>query len=315
MDELRFDGRTAVVTGAGGNPSLGRAHALLLARRGANVVVNDIGRLSPKLGYDGEASAEAVAAEILAAGGSAVADTNSVATQDGANAIIETALDAFGRVDILVNNAGICPVVAFDDMMPDDFRQTIEINLMGTVHTCRAAWSHMKRAGYGRIVNISSGSMTGLAWQTAYAAAKGGVYSFTRALASEGKEFGIKANSVVPGALTRMVYAAQEEAASSFIAHAKQSLPPEIVSPTVAFLAHESIPFTGECIESIGGHVARFYLARTAGFDDPAMTMETLAQRWPDLLAGTPEGLSRHDEADPREWSIKPYRPNWAEAE
>lgn len=314
MDMLRFDGRTAIVTGAGGNPSLGRSHALLLGERGANVVVNDIGRLPAGLGYEGEASAEAVAAEIRAAGGKAVADTHSVSTQEGASAIIETALDTFGSVDILVNNAGICPVVAFDEIAIEDFRQTIEINLMGTVYTCRAAWPHMKAAGYGRIVNISSGSMTGLAWQAAYAAAKGGVYSFTRALASEGVDFGIKANSVVPGALTRMVYAAQDAARSSFIAHARDHMPPEIVSPAVAFLAHESVPFTGECIESMGGHVARFYLARTAGFDDPSMTLETLAQRWPDVLAGAAEGISRHDEADPREWSVKPYRPGWSGA-
>jgi NAD(P)-dependent dehydrogenase (short-subunit alcohol dehydrogenase family) len=313
METLRFDGRTAIVTGAGGNPSLGRAHALLLAERGANVVVNDIGRLPAGLGYEGEASAEAVAAEIRAAGGKAVADTNTVATQEGANAIIETALEAFGSVDIVVNNAGICPVVSFEDMTPGDFRQTIEINLMGTVHTCRAAWPHMKRAGYGRIVNVSSGAMTGMAWQTAYAAAKGGVYSFTRSLASEGVEFGVKANTLLPGALTRMVYAAQDEASSSFISRARQSLPPEIVSPTVGFLAHERVPFTGECIESLGGHVSRFYLARTPGFDDPAMTVETLAQRWPDLFAGTAEGLSKHDDADPRDWSIRPHSPGWSE--
>ncbi len=313
METLRFDGRTAIITGAGGNPSLGRAHTLLLAERGANVVVNDIGRLPAGLGYEGEASAEAVAAEIRGAGGKAVADTNTVATQEGANAIIETALEAFGSVDIVVNNAGICPVVSFEDMTPGDFRQTIEINLMGTVHTCRAAWPHMKRAGYGRIVNVSSGAMTGMAWQTAYAAAKGGVYSFTRSLASEGVEFGVKANTLLPGALTRMVYAAQDEASSSFISRARQSLPPEIVSPTMAFLAHESVPFTGECIESLGGHVSRFYLARTPGFDDPAMTVETLAERWPDLLTGTAEGLSRHDDADPRDWSIRPYNPGWSE--
>ncbi|WP_052223039.1 SDR family NAD(P)-dependent oxidoreductase [Novosphingobium malaysiense] len=313
MEELRFDGRTAIVTGAGGNPSLGRSHALLLAERGANVVVNDIGRLPAGLGYEGEANAQAVVEEIQAAGGKAVASTNSVATQEGADAIVATALEAFGTVDILVNNAGICPVVAFEEMDPADFRQTIEVNLMGTVHTCRAAWGHMKATGYGRIVNISSGSMAGFAWQTAYAAAKGGVYSLTRALAAEGAEHGIKSNSVIPGALTRMVYAAQDEASSSFIAHARQNLPPEIVSPAVAFLAHESVPFTGECIESIGGHVARFYLARTPGFDDPAMTLETLADRWEDVFAGSPQGVSRHDDADPRDWSIKPYKPGWFE--
>ena len=306
MDQLRFDGRTAIITGAGGDPSLGRAHALLLAERGAKVVVNDIGELPAALGYPGVASAEAVAEEIRAKGGKAVADTHSVASEDGAAAIIETALAEFGSVDILVNNAGICRVVSFEDMTPADFRHTLEVNLMGTVQTCRAAWPHMKRQGYGRIVNVSSGSMTGLAWQTAYAAAKGAVFSFTRALASDGAEHGIKANTVLPGALTRMVYAAQSED-SSFIARAGDAMRPEMVSPAVAFLAHESVPFTGECIESLGGHVSRFYLARTPGFDDPEMTIETLAQRWPEIMAGAADGLSRHDEADPRAWSPKPY--------
>ncbi len=308
MSELRFDGRTAIVTGAGGNPSLGRAHALLLAARGAKVVVNDVGELPAALGYPGLASAEAVAEEIRARGGQAVADTHSVAEEAGAAAIVETALSAFGSVDVVVNNAGICRVVSFEEMTSADFRETIEVNLMGTVQVCRAAWPHMKRAGYGRVVNVSSGSMTGLAWQTAYAAAKGAVFSFTRALASDGAEFGIKANTVLPGALTRMVYAAQGED-SSFIEAARSAMPPEIVSPTVAFLAHESVPFTGECIESIGGHVRRFYLARTPGFEDRTMTPETLAERWRELLAGTAEGLSRHDEADPRQWSPKPYVP------
>lgn len=306
MKELRFDGRTAIVTGAGGNPSLGRAHAMLLAARGANVVVNDIGELPPALGYPGLASAEAVAEEIREAGGKAVADTNTVATEEGGAAIVQTALDAFGSVDIIVNNAGICRVVSFEEMTPADFRQIIDVNLMGTVHTCRAAWPHMKARGYGRIVNISSGSMTGLAWQTAYAAAKGAVYSFTRALASDGAEYGIKANSVVPGALTRMVYAVQE-ASSSFIAASGDSMGPELVSPAVAFLAHEDVPFTGECIEAMGGRVSRFYLARTPGFEDRAMTIETLAMRWRDAFAGSAEGISLHNEADPRQWSPKPY--------
>jgi NAD(P)-dependent dehydrogenase (short-subunit alcohol dehydrogenase family) len=308
VTELRFDGRTAIVTGAGGNPSLGRAHALLLAARGANVVVNDIGQLPEALGYPGVASAEAVVEEIRALGGKAIADTHSVASEEGGAAIVQAALDEFGSVDIVVNNAGICRVVSFEAMTPADFRETIDVNLMGTVHTCRAAWPHMKARGYGRIVNISSGSMTGLAWQTAYAAAKGAVFSFTRALASEGAEFGIKANCVTPGALTRMVYAAQADD-SSFIASARDTLPPEIVSPAVAFLAHETVPFTGECVESMGGQINRFYLARTEGFTDPAMTIETLAARWPEVMAGTPAGLSLHTEADPREWSPKPYVP------
>jgi NAD(P)-dependent dehydrogenase (short-subunit alcohol dehydrogenase family) len=308
MEALRFDGRTAVITGAGGNPSLGRAHALLLAARGANVVVNDIGELPPALGYPGVASAEAVAEEIRALGGRAVADTHSVASEDGAQAIVQTALDAFGSIDILVNNAGVCRVVSFEEMTPQDFRQSIEINLMGTVATCRAAWPHMKARGHGRIVNVSSGSMAGFAWQAAYAAAKAGVFSFTRSLAAEGAEHGVKANVVIPGALTRMVMAAQAET-SPWIAHAREQMPPEIVAPAVAFLAHETCPFTGECIESMGGHVSRMYLARTPGFTAPGMTLETMAERWPEAMAGADEGIFRHDASDPREWHIKPYVP------
>jgi NAD(P)-dependent dehydrogenase (short-subunit alcohol dehydrogenase family) len=308
MDTLRFDGLTAVVTGAGGNPGLGRSHALLLAERGANVVVNDIGRLPAELGYSTEASAEAVAQEIRSLGGKAIADTHSVGSDEGAAAIIRTALDAFGSVDVLINNAGICRVVSFEDMTAADFRQSIEINLMGTVAMCRAAWPHMKTQGYGRIVNISSGSMAGFAWQSAYAAAKAGVFSFTRSLAAEGADHGIKANTVTPGALTRMVFAAQEST-SPLIEHGRRHLPPEIVSPAVAFLAHRSCPFSGECLESMGGHVSRMYLARTPGFDAPSMTLETMAERWEEAFAGTAEGVFRHDSSDPREWHIKPYIP------
>ena len=308
MDKLRFDGLTAVVTGAGGNPSLGRAHALLLAERGANVVVNDIGRLPAALGYAGDASAEAVVEEIRARGGKAVADTHSVAEEQGARAIIATALKAFGSIDILINNAGICRVVSFEEMTAADFRQTIEINLMGTVQTCRAAWPHMKAKGYGRVVNISSGSMAGFTWQTAYAASKAGVFSLTRSLAAEGLEHGIKANSIIPGALTRMVFAAQEDT-SPLIKHQREHMPPELVSPAVAFLAHRDCPFTGECIESMGGHISRMYLARTPGFNAADMTIETLAERWQEAMAGTDAGIFRHDDSDPREWHIKPYVP------
>jgi NAD(P)-dependent dehydrogenase (short-subunit alcohol dehydrogenase family) len=308
MKQLRFDGRTAVVTGAGGNPSLGRAHALLLAERGANVVVNDIGRLPAALGYPGEGSAAAVVEEIRSRGGKAVADTNSVATEEGAAAIVQTALEAFGSIDILVNNAGVCRVVSFEEMTAADFRQSIEVNLMGTVWTCRAAWRHMKANGYGRIINISSGSMAGFAWQSAYAAAKAGVFSFTRSLAAEGAEHGIKANSLIPGALTRMVLAAQAET-SPWIAHGREHMPPEIVSPAVAFLAHENCPFTGECIESMGGHISRMYLARTEGFTDSGMTVETCAERWQEIMAGADKGIFRYDDADPRDWHIKPYVP------
>jgi NAD(P)-dependent dehydrogenase (short-subunit alcohol dehydrogenase family) len=245
--KLRFDGRTAVVTGAGGNPSLGRAHALLLAARGANVVVNDIGCDPETPGYTGTASAAAVAEEIRALGGNAVADVHSVASEGGAAAIIQTALDAFGGVDILVNNAGISVAAPFDEMSSRDFRRHIDINLMGPLWTCRAAWPHMRSKAYGRIVNVTSGALAGLAWLVAYGTSKGGLLSLTRSLAAEGARLGIRANAINPGAFTRMV-AAQQEATSPMYRHARENLPAELVSPVVAFLAHEQCPGTGECI-------------------------------------------------------------------
>ncbi|HUD27877.1 MAG TPA: SDR family NAD(P)-dependent oxidoreductase, partial [Novosphingobium sp.] len=197
--EYRFDGQVAVVTGAGGNPSLGRAHAMLLAARGASVVVNDIGRDPESPGYVGSASAEAVAAEIRAAGGHAIASTASVATERGAAQIVGAAIDAFGRIDVLVNNAGISITAPFDVLSVRDFSRHIEINLMGTYHCCHAAWPQMKAQGHGRIVNVTSASMTGYADQSAYAASKGGIWALTRALAAEGLAHGIHVNALSPG--------------------------------------------------------------------------------------------------------------------
>ena len=305
--KLRFDGRTAVVTGAGGNPSLGRAHALLLGARGANVVVNDIGRDPETPGYSGSASAQAVAEEIRALGGNAVADVHSVATEDGAAAIIQTALDAFGGVDILVNNAGISIAAPFDEMSSRDFRRHIDINLMGPIWTCRAAWPHLRAKGYGRIVNTTSGALAGFTWLAAYGTSKGGLLSLTRSLAAEGASLGIKANAINPGAFTRMV-AAQQEPTSPMYKHASENLPPELVSPVVAFLAHETCPVTGECIDAVGGEVRRTYLAQTAGFTDRNLSPEALAARWNEVMAGSVEGLLAHGTFDPTQWDVKPYR-------
>jgi NAD(P)-dependent dehydrogenase (short-subunit alcohol dehydrogenase family) len=304
---LRFDGRTAIVTGAGGNPSLGRAHALLLAARGANLVVNDIGRDPETPGYTGAASAAAVAAEIRALGGRAVADVHSVATEEGAAAVVQTALDSFGGIDILVNNAGISIAAPFDEMSSRDFRRHIDINLMGPIWTCRAAWPHMRSKGYGRIVNITSGALAGFTWLVAYGTSKGGLLSLTRSLAAEGAGLGIKVNAVNPGAFTRMV-AAQQEATSPMYRHAKENLPPELVSPVVALLAHEECPVTGECIETVGGEVRRIYLAQTSGFTDRDLTPETVAARWNEVVGGSAESSIPHGAHDPTQWDIKPYR-------
>lgn len=306
MTEFRFEGRTAIVTGAGGNPSLGRAHALLLAERGANVVVNDIGSDPEQRHYPGAASAEAVAAEIRAAGGRAVANTDSVATPEGAEAIVDAAIEAFGSVDILVNNAGISIGAPFDVISPRDIQRHIDINLMGAIWCSRAAWPHMKSAGYGRIVNITSSSMTGFADQAAYAASKGGVWSLTRALAAEGEAHGIKVNAVSPAGYTRLVISTLEDD-SPLLAHSKENLPPQLSSPAVAFLAHEDCPVTGECIDSVGGEVQRCYIARSAGFNARDHTIETIAERWGavmDTEGALVVGLAAMDTSG---WGLRDY--------
>jgi NAD(P)-dependent dehydrogenase (short-subunit alcohol dehydrogenase family) len=310
VGEFRFDGRTAIVTGAGGNPSLGRAHAMLLASRGANVIVNDIGKDPGAHGYEGSASAETVAGEIRALGGKAVADTNSVATEEGAAAIVKSALDAFGRLDILVNNAGLCINVAFDELSSAHFQRTIDVNLMGPIWMCRAAWPHMRRQAYGRIVNITSPSLAGNALQAAYATSKGGLLSLTRSLADEGQQFGIKANCVNPGAYTRMVKASQDESCE-VLKFTKEHMPAEVVSPAVAFLAHEHCPVTGECIESMGGKVSRVYLAQTDGFADTNLTIETIASQWDTVMNGAvgnvlPIGMLQLQSGA---YHFRPYKP------
>ena len=306
MGKLRFDGRTAIVTGAGGNPSLGRAHAMLLAERGANVVVNDIGSDPEMRHYPGLASVEAVVEEILAAGGKAVADTHSVATVEGAQAIVATALDAFGSVDILVNNAAISVGAPTDVMTPRDFQRHIDVNLMGTIWCCRAAWAHMKQAGYGRIVNTTSSSMAGFAQQAAYGASKGGVWSLTRSLASEGASLGIKVNAVNPGAFTRLVSSTLEDD-SPLLAHSRDNLPAELSSPAVAYLCHESCPVTGECIDSVGGEVQRTFMMRTKGIADPSLTIETVAQRWEEIIAPDGAEITGIGDMDTSAWKIRPY--------
>lgn len=306
MEQLRFDGQTAIVTGAGGNPSLGRAHALLLGARGANVVVNDIGTDPEARHYPGAASAEKVAEEIRAAGGNAVANTDTVSTPEGAEAIVRAALDAFGRIDILINNAGISIGAPFDVISPRDIERHIQINLMGTLWCSCAAWPHMKAQGYGRIVNITSSSMTGFANQVAYAASKGGVWSATRSMAAEGEALGIKVNAVSPGGYTRLVIATCEDD-SPLLANAKQNLPPHLSSPAVAYLAHESCPLTGECIDSVGGDIQRCYIARSKGFSERDHTIETIAERLDrvmDIEGADVVGLAAMDTSG---WGLREY--------
>ena len=285
MTELRFDGRVAVVTGAGNG--LGRHHALLLAARGARVVVNDIG--SSVTGTDAGVDpgpAEAVAREIRDAGGDAVADTHSVATRDGGEAIVRTALQTYGQLHILVNNAGIVRDVPFLDLTPGDLDSMIDVHLKGAFHVTGLAWRVMREQGYGRVVNTtSSAGVLGSEYKSHYGAAKSGLIGLTRVLAAEGAEHNIKVNAIAPVAATRMLAVnmaqAQQDAgrrldpADLAMMHAVTSkLDPALVSPVVSFLAHEDCPVTGEIYTAGAGGVARFFVGRTKGYYHPALSIE-----------------------------------------
>ncbi len=265
---LTFDGRVAVVTGAGGG--LGRAHARLLAARGAHVVVNDVGvALDGTGGSSGPA--DAVVAEIRAHGGSAVADTHSVATEEGAAAIVATALDHFGRIDILVNNAGTTGRTTMADFDVDRFEQATSTHLRGAFWTIKAAWPHLAGQGYGRIVNTSSGvGYFGMGGATVYAAAKMGVDGLTRSLAIEGEPVGIRANCVAPFARTRM--------AGAVFGELTDRIDPELVSSVVAYLAHEDCTLNGRVLSAGGGRVAEIFVATTTGYFDAGLTPEAVAE-------------------------------------
>ena len=264
MAELGFDGKVAIITGAGGG--LGREHALLLASRGAQVVVNDLGGSVSGVGGDA-GPAQHVADEINAAGGAAVADTNSVSTPEGGEAIVQTAIDQFGRVDIVINNAGILRDKTFHNMTPDLLNPVLDVHLKGAFHVTRPAWIHMREQSYGRVVNTSSNSgLLGNFGQTNYAAAKMGLVGLTRVLAIEGAKYNIKANAIAPVARTRMT--------EDILGRVGEKLDPALVSPIVAWLAHEDCPVTGEVYSAAGGRIARMFIALTPGYYNPKLTVE-----------------------------------------
>lgn len=202
MDKIDFTGRVAIVTGAGGG--LGRLHALGLAARGAKVVVNDLGGAVDGSGGSATA-AQKVVDEIKAAGGEAVANGASVTDFDAVQAMVQQAIDTWGRVDVLVNNAGILRDKSFAKMDIDDFRQVVDVHLMGAVHTCKAVWPHMVAQKYGRILmTTSSSGLYGNFGQANYGAAKLALVGLMQTLSIEGAKHGIHVNSLAPTAATRM---------------------------------------------------------------------------------------------------------------
>ncbi|MGW0160081.1 SDR family oxidoreductase [Mycobacterium sp. NPDC003323] len=267
MSALSFDGRVVVITGAGGG--LGRCHALEFGRRGAHVVVNDVGASVDGTGQSSSA-AQNVVDEIVAAGGSAVANTDSVATPEGGQAIITTATEAFGRVDVLVNNAGILRDAAFKNMTAEQTDAVIDVHLRGAFNVTRAVWPVMREQGYGRIVMTTSGSgLFGTFGQANYGAAKTGLVGLMNVLAIEGQRNGIRVNAISPIARTRMT----ENTMTELV----KDLDPEDVTPVVVYLAHESCERTANIYRVGGKHVSRVFLAETTGVDLDDSTAEAVA--------------------------------------
>jgi len=273
MADLGYDGKVAIITGAGGG--LGREHALLLASRGARIVINDLG--GSVSGEGGDAGpAERVAQEICDAGGEAVANGSSVSTPEGGEEIVQTAIDAFGRVDILINNAGILRDKTFHNMTPDLLNPVLDVHLKGAFNVTRPAWIHMREQAYGRVVNTSSNSgILGNFGQSNYGAAKMGLVGLTRVLAAEGAKYNIKANAIAPVAKTRMT--------EELLGAVGDKLDPALVSPIVAWLAHEDCPVTGEIYSAAGGRIARMFVGLTQGYYNPALTVEDVRDHFAEI--------------------------------
>jgi NAD(P)-dependent dehydrogenase (short-subunit alcohol dehydrogenase family) len=268
MDDLRFDGRVAVVTGGG--RGLGRSYALLLASQGAKVVVNDPGG---SIGGDGTdaAPADEVVREITAAGGEAVASTDSVATPEGGRAIVGTALERYGRIDILVHNAGNVRRASLKEMSYDDFEAVLDVHLRGAFHVVRPAFPQMCEAGYGRIVLTSSiGGLYGNHEVANYAVAKAGVIGLSNVAAIEGAPHGVKSNVIVPAAVTRM--------AEGIDTSAYPPMGPELVAPVVGWLAHESCSVTGEMLVALAGRVAKAVVIESPGVYRPSWSIAEVGE-------------------------------------
>jgi NAD(P)-dependent dehydrogenase (short-subunit alcohol dehydrogenase family) len=272
MSELRFDGRVAVITGGG--RGLGASYARLLASKGCKVVVNDLG--APIKGADENEGSDAGVAqqlvdEIRAAGGEAMANGDSVATPEGGKAIIQTALDTWGKLDILIHNAGNVRYGTIREISYEDFRSVVDVHLMGAFHMVKAAHPVMCDAGYGRIVLTSSiGGIYGNNRCVNYGISKSGMIGLNNIAALEGEPFNVKSNVIVPSAVTRM--------AEGLDISQYPPMEPKLVSPTVAWLAHERCDITGEMIAAIGGRVARCFIAETRGVYRPSWTIDEVDQ-------------------------------------
>jgi NAD(P)-dependent dehydrogenase (short-subunit alcohol dehydrogenase family) len=270
VSQVRYDGRVAVVTGAG--RGLGREFALELARRGARVVVNDVGSSADAARYGAAGQkpdpASEVVAAITSAGGRAVASRASVSDSVGAPSIVDAALEAFGRIDIVINNAGVVITNPFPELTIDDLTVSYDVHVKGPFMISQRAWGPMAEQGYGRILNVCSvdGFVIGNPNHAAYDAAKGGLAGLTRAMASEGTAVGITVNGLLPGAYTRG-QASVDQALSPVN---EIDMRPHLVAPAACWLVHEDCGISGAFFSSSSGRIGRVFTATAAGYQAAA---------------------------------------------
>lgn len=275
---IRFDNRVAIVTGAGGG--IGRAYALELARRGARVVVNDLGGARDGSGHSD--AARAVVAEIEALGGEAIADNGSVTDIDAMNAMAEAAKARWGRIDILINNAGVLRDRSFAKMTQEDFRFVVDVHLIGSANATKAVWETMREQGYGRILmTASSTGLFGNFGQANYGAAKLGLAGLAKTLHLEGAKYGVRVNTIAPVAGTRMTEDIFPEAAFEAFA-------PENVAPAALFLVSEDAP-SNMIVGAGAGVVQAAYITLTPGAVLAEPTPEAVAAQWAEIIDRTGE--------------------------
>jgi len=256
MSEIRFDGRVAIITGAGGG--LGRTHALEFARRGAQVVVNDLGGSLDGTG-SGTSLADQVVSEIEEAGGKAIANYDAVSTPEGGEAIVKTALDGFGRVDIVINNAGILRDRSFAKMTPQEFEAVLDVHLKGAFFVSQPAFRAMKENAYGRFMfTASAAGVFGNFGQSNYGSAKMGLVGLSNVLAVEGAKYDIRSNVIAPIAMTRMT--------EDILANMDLPLDTECVTPLVIHLCSEECEITHEIYSVGAGRFARVFVGLCRGW-------------------------------------------------
>jgi len=286
MSQLRFDGRVAVVTGAG--RGLGRSYALLLAARGCKVVVNDNGSATRGDTIVGN-PADEVVAEIRAHGGEAIACAETVATPEGAAAIVQSAIDTWGRIDILIHNAGNVRPGRIVDLALEDLDAVLDVHLKGGFYLVRAAMPAMIAARYGRIVLTTSCSgLYGSVTNASYGMSKAGLMGLNNVIALEGGEYGIAANTIVPAAVTRM--------ADGLDTSAYPPMDPDLVAPMVAWLAHETCSVNGEHMIAGAGRMARAFTTESRGVWRANWSIEDVAA-----------DMARIRDAEGERWTFPPY--------